>query len=66
MSDANGKVKSYHVHVDEDGALIKCYHKTKNLVSSTEFWVGITLSYPLEHWLWEHVWPFNIITGWLH
>lgn len=48
-----------HVHEDERGFLVKCYHNCKNVVTDWKLWFGITLTYPLEHWLWEQVWPFN-------
>lgn len=30
------------------------------------FVLGTTLSYPFEHFLYEHVWPFALVTEWLH
>lgn len=53
-----------HFHRDEQGMLVKCYHKCRNnwLVG---FCVGTTLSFPFEHWLYEKVWPFNLLTQWL-
>lgn len=51
-----------HLHVTEEGKLIACYHQCKNTLSSPAFYLGVTLSFPLEHYLWEHVWPFTIVT----
>lgn len=55
----------FHTHVDERGRLIKCYHETKAVFLSLSFWAGVTLSFPLEHWLWEKVWPFKVIAIWM-
>ena len=55
-----------HTHTDERGVAIKCYHACKNLLSDIKFWIGVTISFPLEHFLWERVWPFYIIMEWLH
>jgi hypothetical protein len=51
-----------HFHKTEDGTLIKCYHSCKNTICSISFWIGLTLGYPLEHFLWEKVFPFYYIT----
>lgn len=47
---------------EERGKVIKCFHKCKNVLTSVSFWVGLTLGFPLEHLLWEKVWPFHLIT----
>lgn len=59
-----GKV-THHYHRNEYGALIKCYHSCKNVLTDYAFWIGLTLGFPLEHALWEHVWPFSAITKWM-
>lgn len=61
MSDCNS---TPHVHVDEQGFIVKCYHKCKSMFSQPAFWIGITVSYPFEHFLYEKVWPFSIIGHW--
>jgi hypothetical protein len=53
-----------HTHETENGLLVKCYHKTKLLLAPS-FWIGMTLGFPLEHFIWEKVWPFKEITHWL-
>ena len=53
---------AFHTHVDERGALVKCYHETKSILLSFSFWLGVTLSFPLEHFIWEKVWPFYMLT----
>ena len=54
-----------HFHVDERGVLVRCYHGVTSLATDWRFWAGITLSFPLEHWLWEKCWPFYVLTNWL-
>ncbi len=61
----NSKSFWYHTHLDEYGVLRKCYHRCKTLLTKWEFYAGITFSFPLEHLLWEKVWPFNLLTKWL-
>lgn len=55
----------FHTHVDEVGRVVKCYHETKSILTSGSFWLGITFSFPLEHFLYEKVWPFTLITQFL-
>lgn len=50
-----------HTHVDENGFIVRCYHKTRSTLFSPAFWFGVTMSFPIEHWLWHSVWPFNVI-----
>lgn len=52
-----------HTHVDEHGLLVRCYHKSKTLFFDGAFWMGVTLSFPIEHFLWEKVWPFYKLTA---
>lgn len=51
-----------HTHPDENGLMVKCYHKSKTVLLSFSFWLGLTLGFPLEHFLWEKIWPFNLLT----
>lgn len=51
-----------HLHKDENGVLVKCYHETKSLLTSVNFWIGVSISFPLEHFLWYKVWPFYLVT----
>lgn len=53
---------AHHTHVDEQGFVVKCYHGTKSLLRTYQFWIGLTIGYPIEHMLWEHVWPFKLLT----
>lgn len=51
-----------HVHKDKKGVLHVCYHKCRTVFTDWGFWIGVTVSFPLEHFLWEQVWPFSWIT----
>ena len=51
-----------HTHYTESGILIRCYHKSRAAVLSVGFWVGLTMGFPVEHFLYEKVWPFTLIT----
>lgn len=55
----------FHTHKDERGFLIRCYHKYKPINMVGSFLLGITISFPFEHYLWEKVPPFSWITQWL-
>ena len=54
--------KKFHYHKNENGLLIKCYHKSKSFILDYSFWIGLTLGFPLEHFLWEKIWPFTLLT----
>lgn len=54
--------KEPHYHVDERGFAVKCYHSCKTMLMNWQFWAGLTMGFPLEHLLWEKVWPFYLIT----
>lgn len=54
--------RRWHTHVDENGFLVKCYHSTRSTILSPSFWLGVTLSFPLEHFIWEKLWPFYLVT----
>lgn len=61
-----------HYHKDEDGILRQCYHvcgnglnNVRKTLLSPAFWIGITVSYPFEHLLWERVPGFSHIAHFL-
>ncbi len=56
------KETSYHTHKTEDGLFVRCYHSSKNTLLSFNFWLGVTLSFPLD-FIWTKVWPFAWITS---
>lgn len=51
-----------HEHVTKDGFVVKCYHECRSLFTDWRFILGITISYPFEHFIWEHIWPFMLLT----
>lgn len=55
-----------HVHVDEKGVWHWCYHQCKNVITAWQFWLGVTVSFPVEHLIWEKIWPFYLLTDLLH
>lgn len=54
-----------HYHKNERGFAVKCYHSCKNFVLSWQLWLGFTLSFPIEHFIWEKLWPFYLVTKFL-
>lgn len=57
--------KRFHTHVTENGVLVKCYHETKTLFSTWSFWIGMTVGFPIEHFIWEKIWPFTVLSKFL-
>jgi hypothetical protein len=41
------------------------HHQLRTSIFNLSFWLGLTFGFPFEHFLWEHVWPFKLITRWL-
>lgn len=58
-----------HYHADEHGFLQKCFHQSTEILFSWKFWLGTltatTLTFPVEHYLYTYVWPFNLVSKWL-
>lgn len=54
-----------HAHRSSDGRWVECYHRCRSTLQDSSFWIGVTLSFPIEHFIWEHLWPFNLITHWM-
>lgn len=59
-----------HYHTDKKlGITVRCYHACRNNLLSASFWVGTAIgtmvSFPLEHYLYEKVWPFTLVTRWM-
>ncbi|GAO37640.1 hypothetical protein SCT_3076 [Sulfuricella sp. T08] len=59
------ELKMFHTHPDENGLMVKCYHKSKTVLLSVSFWLGLTLGFPVEHFLWEKIWPFKLLTRYI-
>lgn len=58
-------MSNLHYHQTEAGILVKCYHGARSLFTDWRFWLGTTMSFPLEHFIWEKIWPLNLLTHWL-
>jgi len=54
--------KTWHYHITSTGKVVECYHVCKSTLLSFGFWIGMTLGYPLEHWLWEHTFLNKLLT----
>lgn len=54
-----------HQHKDRKGILHTCYHKCRSALLDWGFWVGLTVGFPIEHFLYEKVWPFNLLKDWM-
>lgn len=44
-----------HTHKTPEGLIVKCYHECKSILASWPFWIGVTVSFPIEHFLWTKV-----------
>jgi hypothetical protein len=44
-----------HTHTTESGAVVACYHECKSVLRTPSFWVLTTLTFPIEHLLWEAI-----------
>ena len=54
-----------HWHIDDySGFAYVCYHSCKALITNWQFWLGLTLGFPIEHFLWVKVWPLSLLTFW--
>ena len=54
-----------HYHKNEEGLLVKCYHGAKSILSEWKFWLGITISFPIEHFIWTKLPVFSHISEYL-
>lgn len=53
-----------HYHQDERGLWVRCYHGSRALLTNWMFWLGVTVSFPLEHLIWTKLWPFTLVKHW--
>lgn len=51
-----------HTHPNENGIAVRCYHSCRTALFSWGFWLGVTVSFPFEHLIWEKLWPLNLLT----
>jgi hypothetical protein len=56
------KIVEPHYHTNEQGTLTKCYHKSKTMILSWEFWFASMIGFPIEHAFWDYVPPFKYLT----
>ena len=61
MTDENGATRSEN----KSGAWTWIHRQLRDSVFNVSFWLGLTFGFPFEHFLWEHVWPFKLISKWL-
>ena len=54
-----------HHHIDQHGFIHKCYHSCKSILTDWKFWIGVTFSFPLEHFLWTKVPVFSHVAEFL-
>ena len=59
-----GPPDDYHYHQTKEGLLVRCYHSSRALLTNWQFWAGMTLGFPVEHLIWEKLWPFSLVTRW--
>jgi hypothetical protein len=52
-----------HDHVEKPGLARYCLHQCRAVLKDWGFWIGVTVSFPIEHFLWEHIWPFRLLTN---
>lgn len=50
-----------HMHTTSEGTLVKCYHECRSLLTDWKFIFGVTVSFPLEHFIWTKVPGFSDI-----
>jgi len=55
------KKDNQHFHRTKDNKLVACYHECKNMLTSYSFWIGMSIGWPLEHFLWQKIWPFSLV-----
>ena len=65
LAEIADPIKSPHFHQDVKGVWHVCYHHCRNLFFDVAFWIGLTVGFPLEHFLWEKIPPFSWLTKWL-
>lgn len=50
--------QEFHYHEVKPGFVVRCYHKCRGILTNWQFWAGLTLGFPVEHFLYERVPPF--------
>jgi hypothetical protein len=57
--------RDFHFHEVKPGLVVRCYHKCRGLLMQWQFWAGMTLGFPVEHFIWMHVYPLSIVGHWI-
>jgi len=57
-------IRCYTAHAQKKahGWWAKCLSAAREYLTKPSFWLGISLSFPIEHFLWEKIWPFDVLT----
>ena len=45
-------------------AVVACYHNCRGLLTNWRFWLATFTAFPVEHLIWEKLWPFKLLTKW--
>lgn len=51
-----------HYHQSAADGVIFCWHKCRSILFSPGFWLGTTLGFPIEHLIWQKLWPFYLVS----
>jgi len=43
----------------------KSWVTVRTFLLNPSFWLGVSLSFPLEHFFWEKLWPMYLLTRFL-
>ena len=43
----------------------KGWIRVRTFLLNPSFWLGVSLSFPLEHFFWEKLWPMDLLTRFL-
>ena len=54
-----------HFHLVDKRIWKECYCQCRSILLNWQFWLGLSCGFPLEHLLWEKVWPFDALTKFL-
>ena len=69
LDSASRRTTVPHFHQDDRGFVHKCFHRCTTSIRQPGFWVATVVStlvgFPFEHYLYDKVWPFVLITRWL-
>lgn len=55
-----------HFHMNEQGLLVACYHTAKPTFPFFKWLFVLTVTFPIEHLMWEHLPPLVKLLAWLN